>query len=83
MRQKLEQIVVLIKLNDAIRVIVLFGGGTDMKITSENLYVIKHRDLGKMTSVFSHHNINSFYDFGAGEYIFFNEIDYHAALMLV
>jgi hypothetical protein len=47
------------------------------------IFVMKHKDQGSMMQVLREHKIVAMYDYSAGEYIFYNRTDYHAAMLLV
>ena len=47
------------------------------------IFVMKHKDQGSMMAVLREHKIVAMYDYSAGEYIFYNRTDYHAAMLLV
>lgn len=55
----------------------------EMTIGDFTCYSIKHDDKGQMMRVFHEHRLHCDYDYVAGEYFFYDEVDYHAALLLV
>ncbi|MCK9532584.1 MAG: hypothetical protein M0R77_18900 [Gammaproteobacteria bacterium] len=47
------------------------------------MYIIKHKDNGQMMRFFHEQNLRCDYDYSAGEYCFYNEADYLAAMIMI
>lgn len=47
------------------------------------MYIIKHKDNGAMMKHFHAQRLHCDYDYGAGEYCFYDEADYLAAMLMI